>query len=455
MRLNTIPASFDGENIAVKNWTATVDADREARVIANAIVDFTARPKLPLEAFPTGKHRGAWRRLQAATAEELIPQDLRDAYEYLADPTQAKSDEAYLAAQFVARNGISVGAKLLNFLRDSSSPDGAIIDRLLACEIDILNPPPPDLPVYYVNGILTGTTGNIGAIAGRAKTFKSSVLEAHASAAIKAHGLGNPNADTLGITSSPPGGKALVVIDTEQSKGDSCALAGRTLRRLGLTPEERPDWFRVFSLAGLQAKDLTAGLPSLLDKLAADHGGIHAVHIDGGADFAANINDPAEAQSLCAIWHGLAIKHRCHLLTVIHSNEGKESDDVARGWLGKQLRRKSESNLQVKRTENLVTLWGDTGQRRAPIPEHAGSTFRWDNEQRMAVSAKPNIPPELVEIGEAVFRENGQQGFSELKRTIAKVTKKSEETAKRRIKEMSDCGLILKNGEFYRLAQPL
>lgn len=451
MRLNGIPACLDSQDIATKNWSAILDPDREARAVANAIVDFSNRPNLPLEVFHTGAHRAAWRRLQASKSAEMIPQDLRGAYEYLADPTQQAADVAYLAGKFVARNGVIPGAEFLNILRGSASEGGSLLDRLMACEIDVMNPPPPDSPIYYVKGILTGTTGNLGALIGRAKSGKTSVNQAHLAAAVVAAGLGVRTADTLGISSTDPRGKAVVVLDTEQSKGDACALVSNALRRAGLAPVQRPDWLRSFSFAGVRARDLTAGLAPLLEKVAEDHGGIHAFHIDGGADFASNVNDPAEAQELCSSWHAQAIKHRCHGLVVIHSNEGKEADDIARGWLGKQLRRKSESNLQVKRVENLVTLFGDTGQRRAPIPEHAGSTFRWDESVAMHVSAKPFVPPELEYLARQVFTGNQQQGFSELKRNIATTTGKSEETAKRRLKEMTDVGVITKNGAYYRL----
>jgi hypothetical protein len=97
---------------------------------------------------------------------------------------------------------------------------------------------------------------------------------------------------------------------------------------------------------------------SLEVDVATEHGGVHAVFIDGGADFATNVNDPETAADLCAGWHALAIKYRFHLVIVIHSNEGEQADDIARGWLGKQLRRKAESEppAEADTSETIVVV---------------------------------------------------------------------------------------------------
>jgi hypothetical protein len=324
---------------------------------------------------------------------------------------------------------------------DSESVTPSLIDRVLAEEIDPASPPPPSDPRYLVVGRITGTAGNLGQLSSRAKTGKSAVIGAHVSACMKAEGLGDQDADTLGISATPPGGHAVAVIDTEQAPEDACALITRSLRRVNLRPDNKPAWLRAFPLAGFGATELSEALPQLIERMYNEHGGIHSVLIDGGADFATNVNDPHEASALVASWHALAIKYRFHLLVVIHSNEGSQADDTARGWLGKQLRRKAESNLQLRKDGEVITLFGETGQRRAPIPQSEGPAFIWNNEQAMHVLTAGN-PVELQKIAEAkeladeVFASAPRMRWVELIDAIRKARDCSRSTAERRVKTL-------------------
>lgn len=447
MELNSIPASFDGVDIPERNWREVSDFNREARMVANAIVDFGNRPDLPLEVFHYGKTRAAWRKLCTCVSDELIPLDVRQEFEHLADPSTVAADVASLIGKYIARNGLKSGSRLVALLAEKEKTTDQIVTRMMAAEVDVKNPPPPDDPVFFVAGQLTGTTGNIGAMIAKAKVGKSAFIGGHVSACLVAEGLGHRDADTLGVRSEPPKGKAVIVIDTEQSPGDACKLVERALRRVGLVPADRPAWLRTFALAGWKAHDLTAGLPELMDRVSAEHGGLHAVFIDGGADFAANVNDPETAADLSASWHALAIKHHCHILIVMHSNEGDKADDIARGWLGKQLRRKAESNLQLKRTEDTVKVFAESGQRRAPIPEENGPCFRWSDEAGMHVSFEGNPKEnakrqELLDLATEVFGDKPRMKWSELLTTLISDRRLPKSTAERRIREMEKMKVI-------------
>ena len=447
MRLNSIPATFDNVDIPVKNWRDVSDLDRESRMVANAIVDFDGRPDLPLEVFHHGKTRAAWRKLRTCSNSDLIPLDMREEFEHLADPTAVEADKANLVGRFIARNGLKAGANLVDSLAEGSETAEQVVSRMLAAEVRPENPPPPDDPVFHVAGRLTGTTGNIGALIARAKTGKTAVIGAHVSACLVADGLGNAEADTLGVRSEPPKGKADVEIDTEQSPGDACKLVERALRRVGLTAADRPAWLRAFSFAGWKAHDLVVGLPGLIESLATEHGGVHAVFIDGGADFAVNVNDPETAADLCAGWHDLTIQNRFHMVIVIHSNEGEKADDIARGWLGKQLRRKAESNLQLKRNGETITVFAESGQRRAPIPEKEGPCFAWSDESGMHLTT-PNNPKvtrkqqELETLAQECFADVNRMRYKDLHEKIVTLRGWARSTADAKISAMEALGVI-------------
>ncbi len=120
--MNFIPASFDCVDIPERNWREISDLDREARMVGNSIVDFDARPDLPLEVFHYGKTRAAWRKLRACDSSEFIPLDVRNEFEHLADPTTVQSDIAALVGKYTARNGVKAGAILAVSLATSTGP---------------------------------------------------------------------------------------------------------------------------------------------------------------------------------------------------------------------------------------------------------------------------------------------------------------------------------------------
>jgi len=338
----------------------------------------------------------------------------------------------------------------------------SLLKNALLAEVDPANPPPPDKPVFYVAGKLCSTSGNLSCLVARAKTGKSAIVGAHVAASLVADGIGRSDADTLRIRSEPPSGKAVVVIDTEQSPHHAAKLIERALIRVGASIDDRPSWLRLFAFAGWAPGDLSQALPVILEKLAKEHGGLHAVFIDGGADFASNVNDPEEAARLCADWHALAIKYDCSIVIVIHSNEGAASDDIARGWLGKQLRRKCESNLTIKKCGEVSVLFSETGQRHAPILEKDGPTFSWSDELGMHVSgqsvgsSREDIRRDaLRDQAEAVFRDAGVHAmkWGDLRQGIAKSEGLTASGAGKRFDAMKALGVIKKDAlSLWRLA---
>lgn len=329
-----------------------------------------------------------------------------------------------------------------------------LFEEVLARRIDPLNPPPPDTPVFHVAGKLVSTAGNLSAIVAPAKAGKSAFIGAHMAACLVGAGLGRQNADTLGVTSCSPGGKAVLLIDTEQSPSHAAKnLIQQVLTRVGLLPSDCPKWMSLFALAGLPAFNLTETLAPLLNYEAERCGGIHAVFVDGGADFAVNVNDPEEAAKLCAEWHALAIKFKCSIVVVVHSNEGAKSDDVARGWLGKQLRRKAESNLTLKRSGDAIVVFSESGQRHAPIFEKDGPRFAWSDEAGMHVSVESvgnskhaAKVSELIEIAAEAYGTDKRLRWADLVAKIITVRGCAKRTAERTVKDMQAHGVIGTDG---------
>ena len=112
----------------------------------------------------------------------------------------------------------------------------------------------------------------------------------------------------------------------------------------------------------------------LMTELSSVHG-VFGVIIDGVADFVSDVNNAVECNAFIAELHQLAIDYDCPIICILHENPTQDSGKM-RGHLGSQLERKAESNLRLKRTEDVTTVFGEK-MRGAPILEKDGPAFRW------------------------------------------------------------------------------
>ncbi len=103
-----------------------------------------------------------------------------------------------------------------------------------------------------------------------------------------------------------------------------------------------------------------------------DFNGLFAVIVDGVADLVLDVNDAKECNALVAKLHALAIKYDCpdRIICVIHENPNADTGKM-RGHLGSQLERKAESNLRLRKKEDVTVVFSDRQRRRAPILESA------------------------------------------------------------------------------------
>lgn len=226
------------------------------------------------------------------------------------------------------------------------------------------------------------TPGNLTTLIARAKVGKTAALGAAVSAIIQAH-HDRSDADTFKF-SAPYTEQAVVLIDTEQSPYDAWTCHSRTLTR-ALSAD--PEWLHHYALVGYSARQLREALPAILATASAQHNGIFTLILDGVADFVTSVNDEIECNEFISWLRTLTITHNCPAICVIHSNEGVKNGDDGRGWLGKELTRKAESNLLLKKEGDITTITSEK-QRKAPITVSDGVAFRWDEESAKHVSAK-------------------------------------------------------------------
>lgn len=334
-----------------------------------------------------------------------------------------------------------------------SKPADSLLDRLKTRLYSAEAKPEEPEARFSVAGIPICTPGNLTTISAHAKAGKSAAI-----GAMIASAFALPDADCLGFTSSNPHGGALIHIDTEQSPFDYWELIQRSLRRAKV--DKPPAWLRSYCLTGFSPADVRRSIRLLTEQAAKQFGGIHSILLDGTADAAHDVNDPAESNSLTTEVHALAIEFSCPLINIIHVNPG--SDFKTRGHLGSQLERKSETNLRLEKDAHEITvIWADKN-RRAPIPKATGPRFAWNPEAGMHLtiasqrSAKDEAEKKAMQIeAEAVFSaaKNTQIRHGQFIKFLMKEVQASESTAKRRFVEMLRTQIIRKEQTgFYALA---
>ena len=323
-----------------------------------------------------------------------------------------------------------------------------LISRLAQCRFN------PDAhlvrpaPRFEIGKTTVCTVGNLTTITAQAKSGKTAAIGGMISAT-----FASPDADCLGFTSENPKGFAVLHLDTEQSPFDHGEIVRLMSRRAG---RPLPDWLQSFCVTGFKAADIRRAIPLLMEQAQKQFGGIHSVFVDGVADAADDVNDPAESNGFVAELHGLAIKHDCTLVSAIHLNPG--SDFKTRGHLGSQLERKAETNLKIEKEDEVCTLWAEKN-RHAPILKKTGPRFAWDGELAMHVSVKSQADAkedlefaELSNVFKTAFGNHPSMSFSDLRTATVeavKVTDKkavsvSGRTAERKIARADTLGIIKK-----------
>lgn len=242
-------------------------------------------------------------------------------------------------------------------------------------------PPPEPQTRLFLAGKPVATPGNLVTIISKAKTGKTATLGAATAAILGAH-YDRTNLDTFKFT-APHTTEAVVLIDTEQSPYDAWTCHDRMIKRAGGVTD--PDWLYHYAMVGWGARELREELPKILAEASQKHSGVFSLILDGVADFVASVNDEAECNEFITWLRALAVQYNTPIICVIHSNEGVKTGDDGRGHLGKQLTRKAESNLLLKKVGEVTTITSEK-QRKAPITEADGVAFTWSDEHGRHIS---------------------------------------------------------------------
>lgn len=329
--------------------------------------------------------------------------------------------------------------------------------EMAARRFDISKPPVRTEPVLWINDVGIAKPGDLVVIQAQVKSGKSSLLAAMMGCLM---GAGRDDCDFLGVRGCNPQGYPVLHIDTEQTPEDHYDLVTRTLARAKLSSP--PSWLYSYCLTDFGTAKRRKALAFKAKRLVAEFGGISLILVDGVGDICVNVNDPAESNDLVDELYSMAIHCKCPLIGILHENHGTESGKT-RGHLGSQLERKAASNLRLSKGENgVIQLWGEK-LRRGHIAKDTGPHFIWSDEQAMHITCETTKSQSIklkdkkkvekwFESATDIFSGNtAALRHVDFVASIMKRDSCSEATAKRRIDDMRDVGLVRYSLHFYQL----
>jgi hypothetical protein len=330
--------------------------------------------------------------------------------------------------------------------------------ELLAYSLD--KPVARPVPVITIGGETISTSGNITTLAGQAKSGKSALVTASIAGGLAIQG--DAGVDLLGLQIAPNRDKkAILHFDTEQSDYNHFRSFSNAYKRVNRSRDT--DFFKSFNLRSIDFSNRRALVEDAMEVYAELFGGVYFWVLDGLADLGKSPNDETEAYELVDWAEKLCIKYACPLITVLHYNPGTNK---ARGHLGSQLERKSESVLQVVKIPDTSTSQMTATYTRNSDPiKIPAINFEYDDQkgfhvttgvitQQHKVDAKERDKKaredakaeqqrkELTEEFTRIIKNCQPMNYTELKGVYSEMTGKAPATSERRIATAKSLGIL-------------
>jgi hypothetical protein len=413
------------------------------KVAAREIARHMPRIEKPIEYGPSPEWLAANPDFAAAMVTPPAPQNDQEAAKAAVAAALLAVDDEPLPAKGIAPATTTV-----------MTPDQEELlwQKLEATRVDNLNTEPELNPILFFQGRLVLSEGNITMLTGQSKSGKTQAISAILSAAL----WSIPDERLRLGFSAPRNNDGMVLhFDCEQSKHHAFHVAKRVGRRSGAFSDDDPlpSNFRDYHLTAWEPNMVVMALGVMMRRFS-EQGRIRLVSLDGGADLLTTLNDEETSNALTRKLMSLAAEYSCGILVAVHENEQSQSGK-ARGHLGSQLSRKMEAEIKVKRSkqEGASIIYVPIG-RNGDVPESKGVSMVWDDNLSMMVGqAAGEIKDQEAERkrlelrGEAIEVSHHCQGrdmtYGEIKDAIKQVMCHPESTAKRRIKEWTEAGLLV------------
>jgi hypothetical protein len=285
----------------------------------------------------------------------------------------------------------------------------------------LIEKPPPDEPVIYLEDIPVCTLGNYSLLIGKKKSRKTLFIVLLM-------------ADYLKL--NPANASKILLFDNEQGKSDVWLLREKIHQLTGL-------WIPIFSTRGMDPKDRRNMIAGTVKYW---HTPPVFVIIDGIRDLMSNINDPDESTQLIVWLEKLTIDYHLHVINILHMNK---TDFNARGHIGSELLNKSEVTIELElNEENKCTIVKCESSRRRAFETFA---FTHDENGLPIVIGTP-MRGTIVPVDEKIRRltdifESGPMKYQDLVDEVKIHFAISINKAQALIQQFLRDGMIMKSGK--------
>lgn len=266
----------------------------------------------------------------------------------------------------------------------SVSPDLSKFEvRRISAEKEV----PRSEPFMTISGKRISKRGNITAISGASKSGKTAFTNAIIAACISPDGNIAAPFDGLYVEANASK-KAVLHFDTEQSEDDHQDNVISILKRAQLS--KTPDYFLSYNIRDLDRKSYAVETMEICLRAEAKHGGIHAMFIDGIADYIADVNSTSESADIVKFFMAISKRFFCPVFAIVHTNPSGEKE---RGHLGSEIQRKADSTITVKKDDDDISYLDYKLLRKAGKNSLQDIRFEYNEEMgfHAPVYGRPNI----------------------------------------------------------------
>lgn len=282
-------------------------------------------------------------------------------------------------------------------------------------------------PIIKQGDKIVVSRGNILTVQGRAKAYKTFLVSGMVAAALD---------EGLGMNGTKDVNRVLYV-DTEQSDAHTQIVLKRIYRILDIPLDTEDDSVIMLALRKENASERLKIACEAIEELRPD-----MVVVDGIRDLLQDFNSIDESSKVVGKLMELSASYNCAIVTIIHQNKG---DSNARGHLGTELMNKSETVLQVVRDKSVATV-APVHCRNIEVDEFSFTVI--DGLPKLCDKPKDaEKRQELEDLFSLYFGDTIRWRKSELIAKMMIELKRSEKTARRKIAEAIELGILVEDSE--------
>ncbi|VBB43499.1 hypothetical protein TRIP_D170014 [uncultured Paludibacter sp.] len=228
----------------------------------------------------------------------------------------------------------------------------------------------------------------------------------------------------------------VLLIDTEQAKGNTNLVAKRVQRMAGRDENKNYSDFIVLSLRELTSKERLQITLRAIESIQPT-----VVFIDNTKDLVSDFNNIEESAKVVSYLMKYSTKYNCSIVNVIHQNFGSQK---ARGHLGSMLYEKVDTDILLKADEVITEV--DFGKTRNLRPSKFAFRINHFALPELTAFIEPTAKTNKLEsVFSSILEPNKTYRHTDIVNMYVENQNRKPNTAKDRIKTALEEGVLIKN----------